>query len=71
MDSLRTANPYTPPLFVSDDETTQEGQFVTAMNGVEGKWVFEVNGQKIDDNVDVGISEYIPGLGCIEWKRIP
>lgn len=45
------------------------GQFINVINQEEGKWVFEVNGQKI---LDAGSSLYVPRLGeRIEWKKIP
>ncbi|KKR61652.1 hypothetical protein A2643_03600 [Candidatus Nomurabacteria bacterium RIFCSPHIGHO2_01_FULL_39_220] len=57
-----------PSLFVSEYRTEPEGQFVTETNGVKGKWVFEVNRQKI---LDTGSSRYVPKLGDrIEWKLI-
>ena len=57
-----------PSLFVSKDTTGTPGQFVTAIKGVEGPWVFKLNGQRIPDNVGVGISQHVPILGDrFEW----
>lgn len=53
MISLRTSAPSFS--FVSEYRTEQQGQFVTEINGTKGKWVYEVNGQRIDD---IGSSQY-------------
>ena len=67
MTELQRSNPSFS--FNSEYRTNPEGQFVTEVNGIKGKWVFEVNGQRINDSVDVGSSLYVPKLGDqIEWR---
>ncbi|OGI94493.1 hypothetical protein A3A03_00255 [Candidatus Nomurabacteria bacterium RIFCSPLOWO2_01_FULL_40_18] len=46
------------------------GQFITEINGSAGEWVFELNGQRIDDNVDVGSSLFTLKQGDeVKWLR--
>lgn len=46
------------------------GQFITEINGVVGEWVYEVNGQRISNSLDVGISLYtLKQSDEIKWLR--